>query len=203
MAKQSKTKKSKIVILFGIIAILIALVASTFQTVKSNLNLGLDLQGGFEILYQVEPLNGDSSIDMDAVVNSISKRVNVLGVSEPSISVEGNDRVRVQLAGVTDQDSAREMIGTTANLTFRDVDDNELADSSILTEGGASLAYDENGKPVVSLKIKDQSTFAEMTKSVSQKTSGSNIMVIWLDYEDGDSYKEEAAKANLCCYGKF
>ncbi len=196
MAKQSKTKKSKIVILFGIIAILIALVASTFQTVKSNLNLGLDLQGGFEILYQVEPLNGDSSIDMDAVVNSISKRVNVLGVSEPSISVEGNDRVRVQLAGVTDQDSAREMIGTTANLTFRDVDDNELADSSILTEGGASLAYDENGKPVVSLKIKDQSTFAEMTKSVSQKTSGSNIMVIWLDYEDGDSYKEEAAKAN-------
>lgn len=196
MAKQSKTKKSKIVILFGIIAILIALVASTFQTVKSNLNLGLDLQGGFEILYQVEPLNGDSSIDMDAVVNSISKRVNVLGVSEPSISVEGNDRVRVQLAGVTDQDSAREMIGTTANLTFRDVDDNELADSSILTEGGASLAYDENGKPVVSLKIKDQSAFAEMTKSVSQKTSGSNIMVIWLDYEDGDSYKEEAAKAN-------
>lgn len=195
MTKQTKKKKSKIVILFGIVAILIALVASTFQTVKSNLNLGLDLRGGFEILYQVDPLNGDSSIDMDAVVNSISKRINVLGVSEPSISVEGDNRVRVQLAGVTDQDSAREMIGTTANLTFRDVDDNELADSSILTEGGASLAYDENGKPVVSLKIKDQSAFGEMTKNVSQKTSGENIMVIWLDYAEGDSYKEEAAKA--------
>ena len=129
MAKQSKTKKSSIAVFIGIVAILFALVTTTYSTVKSNLNLGLDLQGGFEILYQVKPLNGDSSIDMDAVVNSISKRINVLGVSEPSISVEGNDRVRVQLAGVTDQDAAREMIGTTANLTFRDVDDNELAAS--------------------------------------------------------------------------
>ncbi len=196
MASKNKTKKSKIVIFFGIVAILFALVATTFQTIKSNLNLGLDLKGGFEILYEVEPLNEGSSIDMDAVVNSISKRVNVLGVSEPSISVEGDNRIRVQLAGVTDQDSAREMIGTTANLTFRDVDDNELADSSILSEGGASLAYDSNGKPVVSLKIKDQDKFAEMTKTVSQKSSGSNIMVIWLDYEDGDSYTEEAANAN-------
>jgi len=173
MAKQSKTKKSSIAVFIGIVAILFALVTTTYSTVKSNLNLGLDLQGGFEILYQVKPLNGDSSIDMDAVVNSISKRINVLGVSEPSISVEGNDRVRVQLAGVTDQDAAREMIGTTANLTFRDVDDNELADSSILTEGGASLAYNENGQPIVSLKIKDQKKFAEMTKEVSKKTKGS------------------------------
>lgn len=195
MAKQSKTKKSSIAVFIGIVAILFALVTTTYSTVKSNLNLGLDLQGGFEILYQVKPLNGDSSIDMDAVVNSISKRINVLGVSEPSISVEGNDRVRVQLAGVTDQDAAREMIGTTANLTFRDVDDNELADSSILTEGGASLAYNENGQPIVSLKIKDQKKFAEMTKEVSKKTKGSNIMVIWLDYEEGYSYKTEAAKA--------
>ena len=81
MAKQSKTKKSSIAVFIGIVAILFALVTTTYSTVKSNLNLGLDLQGGFEILYQVKPLNGDSSIDMDAVVNSISKRINVLGVS--------------------------------------------------------------------------------------------------------------------------
>ena len=135
-------------------------------------------------------------MDMNAVINSISKRINVLGVSEPSITVEGDNRVRVQLAGVADQESAREMIGTTANLTFRDVDDNELADSSILSEGGASLAYDENGKPVVSLKIKDSEKFGEITKEISEKTSGENIMIIWLDYTDGESYRAEAAKAN-------
>lgn len=178
-----------------VVAIIAVLVSSTFNLIKDHINLGLDLRGGFEILYQVEPLKEGDDVDMTAVVNALEKRINVLGVSEPSISVEGNDRIRVQLAGVTDQESAREMLGTTANLTFRDVDDNELADASILKQGGASLAY-QDGKPVVSIKVADSEKFGEITKEISQKSSGENIMVIWLDYEDGDSYKEEAQKAN-------
>ena len=196
MDKNTKIRKGPLG-LIGLLIVVIGIVAATtFSTIKDNLNLGLDLRGGFEILYEVEPLNEDASMDMNAVINSISKRINVLGVSEPSITVEGDNRVRVQLAGVADQESAREMIGTTENLTFRDVDDNELADSSILSEGGASLAYDENGKPVVSLKIKDSEKFGEITKEISEKTSGENIMIIWLDYTDGESYRAEAAKAN-------
>ena len=184
---------------FAVVVILIAaLVAATFNTIKSSLNLGLDLQGGFEILYEVSPLNEGTSqddIDMTVVTNSISKRINVLGVSEPDIVVEGENRVRVQLAGVEDQESAREMIGTTANLTFRDINDNELADSSILTEGGASLAYDENNQPVVSLKIADTDAFYELTTNVAAMSSGENVLIIWLDWEEGDTYAAEAAKA--------
>ena len=196
MDKKTKIRKGPLG-LIGLVIVVIGIVtATTFSTIKDNLNLGLDLRGGFEILYEVEPLNEGASMDMNAVINSISKRINVLGVSEPSISVEGDNRVRVQLAGVADQDTAREMIGTTANLTFRDVDDNELADSSILSEGGATLAYDENGQPVVSLKIKDSEKFGVITKEISGKSSGENIMIIWLDYTEGESYKAEAAKAN-------
>ena len=195
MDRKTKIRKGPLGLIALIVAVIAIVVSMTFTTIKNHLNLGLDLQGGFEILYEVEPLNEGASFDMNSVINSISKRVNVLGVSEPSITVEGDNRIRVQLAGVADQDSARKMIGTTANLTFRDVDDNELADSSILQEGGASLAYDQNNKPVVSLKIKDQSKFAEITSEISSKSSGSNVLVIWLDYSDGDSYKEEAAKA--------
>ena len=196
MDKKTKIRKGPLG-LIGLVIVVIGIVtATTFSTIKDNLNLGLDLRGGFEILYEVEPLNEGASMDMNAVINSIYKRINVLGVSEPSISVEGDNRVRVQLAGVADQDTAREMIGTTANLTFRDVDDNELADSSILSEGGATLAYDENGQPVVSLKIKDSEKFGEITKEISGKSSGENIMIIWLDYTEGESYKAEAAKAN-------
>lgn len=196
MDKKTKIRKGPLGLIALIVVVIGVVVSLTFTTIKDRLNLGLDLQGGFEILYEVEPLNDGASFDMNSVINSISKRVNVLGVSEPNISVEGDNRIRVQLAGVADQDSAREMIGTTANLTFRDVDDNELADSSILQEGGASLAYDENNRPVVSLKIKDQTKFSEITSTISSKSSGQNVMVIWLDYSDGDSYQEEAAKAN-------
>ncbi len=194
MKNEKKGKKGGIGLLVVVIAALCALVAFTFEPIKNNLNLGLDLKGGFEILYQVDPLEEGGTVDMNAVVNSISKRVNVLGVSEPSITVEGDDRIRVQLAGVSDQASAREMLGTTANLTFRDVDDNELADSSILVEGGASLSY-QDGMPVVSLQIADEDLFYEITTEIAAKDSGENIMIIWLDWEEGDSYTEEATKA--------
>ena len=190
-----QTKKGNVGIFFLVVAAIAVLVATTFNAIKSNLNLGLDLQGGFEILYEATPLKGGSDVDMTAVTNSISKRINVLGVSEPEIIVEGTNRVRVQLAGISNQESARSMIGTTANLTFRDVDDNEVADSSILVEGGASLAY-QDGMPIVSLQIADQNKFSEITKTIAAKTSGSNIMIIWLDWEEDDTYKAEAAKAN-------
>ncbi len=191
----SKQKKGGLWVFFAFVAAIVVLIASTFNVIKDNLNLGLDLRGGFEILYQAEPLNGesDTEVDMTSVVNSISKRINVLGVSEPEIITEGTDRIRVQLAGIEDQESARQMIGTTANLTFRDVDDNELATADILVEGGASLAYND-GLPIVSLKIKDASTFSSITSSISAKSSGENIMVIWLDWEEGDSYSDERAK---------
>ena len=103
MEKTKKVRKGPLAAIVVVIVLLGVLVASTFSLIKSHLNLGLDLKGGFEILYQVDPLNDGDTVDMNAVVNSISKRVNVLGVSEPSITVEGNDRIRVQLAGVTDQ----------------------------------------------------------------------------------------------------
>ena len=190
-------KNNSLTAFYVVVAALVILIAATFSTIKNSLNLGLDLVGGFEILYEVTPLeeeNADAAVDMSAVTNSIQKRVNVLGVSEPMITVEGTNRVRVQLAGVADQESAREMIGTTANLTFRDVNDELLSDSSIITEGGASLAY-QDGRPIVSLKIADQNKFGEITADVSSRGSGNNVMIIWLDWEEGDTYKAENAKA--------
>ena len=190
-------KNNSLTAFYVVVAALVILIGATFSTIRNSLNLGLDLVGGFEILYEVTPLeeeNADAAVDMSAVTNSIQKRVNVLGVSEPMITVEGTNRVRVQLAGVADQESAREMIGTTANLTFRDVNDELLSDSSIITEGGASLAY-QDGRPIVSLKIADQNKFGEITADVSSRGSGNNIMIIWLDWEEGDSYKAENAKA--------
>jgi SecD/SecF fusion protein len=86
MTNKKKIKKGKLAWLAIIIAA-IAVLAATFSTYQQNshLNLGLDLKGGFEILYQVSPLDDGGTVDMTAVVNSISKRINVLGVSEPSI----------------------------------------------------------------------------------------------------------------------
>jgi len=99
----------------------------------NNLNFGLDLQGGFEVLYKVESIDGkDVTKDMvTSTYKTIEKRIDVLGVSEPSIVVEGDDKIRVQIAGVTDQKQARNLISQVANLTFRDTSDNLIMCESI------------------------------------------------------------------------
>ncbi|SJZ84891.1 protein translocase subunit SecD [Anaerorhabdus furcosa] len=192
MNKNTKTKR--LVVFFVTIAVIAAVILGFSNGISKHLTLGLDLQGGFEILYEVSPLEeGGTLPDMSAVAKSVSKRVNVLGVSEPQIIIEGDNRIRVQLAGVENQDQARRMISATANLTFRDVNDELLGDASIIQEGGATLAF-QDGKPVVSLKIADTTKFGDLTEKVSTMGSGNNLIVTWLDYEDGDSYKEEAIK---------
>ncbi|MFC0274759.1 hypothetical protein ACFFIX_25905 [Metabacillus herbersteinensis] len=70
--------------------------------------------------------------------------MNVLGVSEPNIQIEGENRIRVQLAGVENQNQAREVLSTEANLSFRDANDRLLIDGSDLVEGGAD-AYGYSG----------------------------------------------------------
>lgn len=185
-------KNSRLIIFFTTVLAVITLIAVFTNDVKNSMTLGLDLQGGFEIVYEISPLNESGNLpDMSSVTQSIMKRINVLGVSEPEIAIEGDNRIRIQLAGVSDQQEARKIISTTANLTFRDVNDELLADASILTEGGASLSY-ENGVPVVSLKIADKDAFYALTTNVAAMSSGNNIIVTWLDFEDGvDSYQAE------------
>ena len=73
-----------------------------------NLNFGLDLQGGFEVLYEVNSNDG-SKVTSDMVNSTykiIDKRINALGVSEPEIAIEGNN-IRVTMAGVDSIDDAR------------------------------------------------------------------------------------------------
>ena len=52
----------------------------------------------------------------------------MLGVSEPKIQVENNNRIRVQLAGVKNQNEARDILSSQANLTIRDSDDHVKID---------------------------------------------------------------------------
>lgn len=174
-----------------IIAIIGIIIGFSVKPLLNNLKFGLDLQGGFEILYQVESLDG-TEVTTDMVSNTyktISKRINALGVSEPEIIVEGTDRIRVQLAGVTDATSARKTLSSVANLSFRDSSDNLLMTSDVLKAGGAKVGEDDNGRPAVSLTINDNDTFYNVTKAISQ--TDDKLIVIWLDYEMGKSYSKE------------
>jgi len=189
--------RSRIAAFLLIVIALFATMGTTINGVLKDINLGLDLQGGFEVLYEVQPLKDGGKVteeDVKATADAISRRVNVLGVSEPSIQIEGKNRIRVQLAGVKNQDQAREVLSSQANLTFRDFDDKLLLNGNDLVQGGAKAAFNQENKPIVTLKLKDAQKFADITSEISQRPAPQNLLVIWLDYQKGDSYVKEAQK---------
>ncbi len=193
-----------------LIILLILLVGGLFliKPIINNISYGIDLQGGFEILYNVEPLEKDKSLtseDLSKTYNAIVKRIDTLGVSEPVITIEGDNLIRVQLPGVSNEDEARSRISTTAVLSFRDTEDNLLLTSEVLGRGGASLS--QNDKTLayqVKLDIKDIEKFYNVTNNLSKRTSGKNMMVVWLDFDEAtDSYEGQngtcGSKGNLKC----
>lgn len=194
-------KRSRIVAFFLLVLLIGSAMGATTQNILNNIKLGLDLQGGFEVLYEVTPLNGKKGDKVDretlkSTANALERRVNVLGVSEPNIQIEGDNRIRVQLAGVKDQNKAREILSTEANLTFRDVNDRVMMDGSDLAENGAKQSFDQQNKPSISITLKDGDQFGEITKEI-RSMAPENQLIIWLDFEEGkDSYKAERMKPN-------
>lgn len=194
MKKQQGNKKGLFKYILYI-TIILAVIAILTPILFKDLKFGLDLQGGFEVLYQVKSID-NSEVTSDMVTSTyktIQKRIDVLGVSEPVITIEGNDKIRVQLAGVTDPEQARSLLSTAANLTFRDTNDNLLMNSDVLKSGGAKVGQDSSGMPAVSLSVADKEEFYKVTKKVSEMEN--NQIVIWLDFdEETDSYASEQAK---------
>ncbi|MFZ0477023.1 MAG: protein translocase subunit SecDF [Halobacillus sp.] len=198
-------KRGRIVAFFLVLILLVATIGTTVTGVTKNINLGLDLQGGFEILYDVEPLNEGQEVNervLEATVESLNRRVNTLGISETNISIEDGGRIRVQLAGIQDQQEARDLLATTAELSFRGANGEEYLDGSDLVEGSAQQTYDQNNSPAVSLGVKDPGKFYDVSEEVYNTPDDpstpypEDVLVIWLDYNEETSFAEEYGKAD-------
>lgn len=194
--KKSNKGKGKVICTAILLVLFVGILCFLCVPLFKNLKFGLDLQGGFEILYKVESIDG-SKMTHDKIMatyKTLSKRIDSLGVTEPEITIEGNDKIRVKLAGVTNPEEARQQLSTVATLSFRDADDNLLMSSDVLVSGGAKVSQDSSGNPAVSLSVKDKDEFYKVTNKV--KDYDQNLIVIWLDYnEEEDSY---ASEGSLC-----
>ncbi len=84
-------------------------------------SLGLDLVGGLRVLLKADlPPGSYSAEDLQQAANNVGRRINALGVSEPTIQVVGSDRILVELPGVNDPQQAIDTIRETALLEFVD-----------------------------------------------------------------------------------
>ncbi|WP_172249480.1 protein translocase subunit SecD [Saccharibacillus deserti] len=112
----------RIVSFIVIVLVSIGVMVWSTPNLLNSVRLGLDLKGGFEILYEASPMTGGAEVSRDSLnetARSLEKRVDALGGSEPEITTEGTNRIRLRIAGVTDEKAVRERIKEPANLTFR------------------------------------------------------------------------------------
>lgn len=157
-----------------------------------RLKLGLDLKGGMHLVLRVDTSNLDEESRKDAAERALEvvrNRIDEFGVSEPSIQLQGRDKILIQLPGITDPERAKEIIGRTALLEFKLVEtdpekrkenpesyeekthDDEtlwLEKSTPLTGAEIKTAYmgmDNIGSPDVRLEFKSKGAkiFAKIT----------------------------------------
>ena len=128
-------------LIFIVILAVVAGLGLGFQTISVGnferggdtllgLSLGLDLQGGSHLVYQVDqdklpvnPITGETvqpdADQMDALLSIIERRVNSAGLGEPILQLLGDDRLLIQLPGIRDPGRAKALIGETASLVFK------------------------------------------------------------------------------------
>jgi len=111
------------------------------------LQKGLDLQGGSEVVLEIDPRSLPPGVTMDvaqqSIVDVMTKRVNGIGVREAVVQTQGANRVVVQLPGV-DFDRARQLVGKTAKLTFR-----VWSQAKLGPDGKLAIPTDATGDPIV------------------------------------------------------
>ncbi len=178
------------------------------EPVNDSLKYGLDINGGVYLLMEAETDLTDE--DLARVMNEtrdvVANRVNQLGLSESTVTVEGEDRIRVELPGVTDASEAIDVIGQTASLEFKLSNNEFVLDGSMVEDAYPSL---QDGSYVINLEFSPEGAelFREATEIASSGQVSStiddvldNAIIIELDGEIISSPTVDSVIPNGECY---
>lgn len=189
-----------------ILALIAASVWYAFPLDK-RINLGLDLQGGMHLVLKVDtsklPKEAKKSDVQERALEIIRNRIDLFGVKEPTIHLQGEDEIIVQLPGLTDRARALELIGKTALLEFKLVSDS-TDDFRAALEGkapeGYELKYVENDKdqPVLLKSATELSGDSLINANVEFDQSGFGEPQVGIEFNaDGGKKFSELTQANV------
>lgn len=150
---------------------------------------GLDIRGGMHVVYRGVDLP-DMPVTRESMQKArdiIERRVNGLGVSEPAIQLQGEDRIIVDIPDIKDPEKALDTIGRTALLEFKDSEGNVIISGKDLDPQSVDFAFDQVGNPVVNLRFMGDGVkrFADATRKAAGFPDGDarNRIAIFLDGE--------------------
>src|SRR5215218_5979763 len=131
---------------FSILAIVLLLLVGAGGVIATkSTKLGLDLKGGIELVYQGQPTPQVPVVTqqaLDDALETIRKRTDALGVSEPEIQRSGRDQISIGLPDVSNAERAIQQVGSTAQLQFYDWEPNVLGRGPDVPYAGSKALYD-------------------------------------------------------------
>ena len=185
---------------FAAILVVIVMIAGWILSVGpfnlgDRISLGLDMIGGVSVVLeaQTDYTGQELKATMEQVQAVMERRVNELGLSEPTLAIENENRIRIELPGAEDAQQAIEVIGRTAQLTFRTADDKVILDGSHVKSASSSVYQGVEtqlmGTYTVNLEFDNEGAkaFTQATqdimdgKIVSNGEFMSNQILIYLD----------------------
>jgi len=177
---KQKVNKKSIAQLIGIILIIIVAAYVLFVgftvnvydigKIENTIKYGLDLTGGVNVVLEATSTDGGAvtSDEISSTISTISQRINSIGVSEPTITKQGDNRIRVSIPSISNQEEALSLIGKTAQLEFLGPDDSVILTGQDIEDSKGVMQTDSSGvqKPVVTLKFNEEGTklFADATQ---------------------------------------
>jgi preprotein translocase subunit SecD len=188
-----------LILIIGILALIIDFVpglsvpdGDTTRVLETK--VGLDLQGGLRVEYQALPVEGKAPRpeDLEVIRTIIENRVNSTGVSEPVITVQGSDRIVVELPGVSDPNAIRNLVGQTGLLEFVPLGTTQKNKGDVIDEkqfpplfagtelSSATIAQNQTSGRVVTFQLKD--TGAKLFADYTAKHIGQYFAIV-LDHK--------------------
>src|SRR5918998_2490746 len=137
-----------LLLVFGLIA------ASAVVVATKETKLGLDLQGGVQLVYEGQPTPQQPTVDqqaLDRALQIMRERVDAFGVAEPELTLIGQEQIEASLPGVEDADRAADQIGGVSSFESRDAalesvpDDRKERAEVLEVPAGILVVRDEKG----------------------------------------------------------
>lgn len=153
---------------------------------------GLDLKGGISVVFEAPNATPE---DMQKVEKIIRFRLDSKNYTEGTVAIEGENRVRVEIPGITDADKAIEEIGQTALLEFKDEEGNVVLSGDDVAEARSEQSTDTSGTQQVIVQNVALKFSKEGTEKFSKATAENvgKVIFITLDGETISAPKVESA----------
>ncbi len=163
-----------------------------FKPWYENVKLGMDIKGGVTVIYEAKEKEGsDFDAGIKRIITIFENRLSSKGYSDVSITQQGTNRIRVEIADVASVSDVSSLLGTPGKLEFRDDEGNVICTGDQLKS--ATYLGQDGSDYVVSITFDSDGTksFAEATKKALEKKSYIAI------YMDGSEYSRPTVNAAI------